>query len=103
MLFVLPKVEAHTQGSMIDFLESKKGEDVYVMTIGFYSYAPFFYFEQPNTNIEERADQEFLLNGNIDKPLYIITKITNKSLVKRSDLQLLKEEGGFRFYLRSVK
>jgi 4-amino-4-deoxy-L-arabinose transferase-like glycosyltransferase len=100
MVFVLPKVEAHTQGSLIDFLQSKKGEDAYVMTFGFYSYAPFFYFEQPNNNIDKRADKAFLLNGNIDKPVYIITKITDQSLIKRTDLELLKEEGGYRFYLR---
>jgi 4-amino-4-deoxy-L-arabinose transferase-like glycosyltransferase len=100
MVFVLPKVEAHTQGSLIDFLQSKKGEDAYVMTFGFYSYAPFFYFEQPNNNIDKRADKAFLLNGNIDKPVFIITKITDQSLIKRTDLELLKEEGGYRFYLR---
>lgn len=100
MIFVLPKVEAHTQGSLIDFLESKKGEDVYVMTFGFHSYAPYFYFEQPNNNIEKRADKGYLLSGDIDKPVYIITKITDTHLTTRSDLEFLKEEGGFRFYLR---
>lgn len=102
MLFVLPKVEAHTQGSLIDFLQSKKGEDVYVMTYGFYSYAPFFYFEQPNSNVEKRADKHFLLNGKNDKPVYIISKITDQNLTNRSDLLLLNEEGGFRFYLRDI-
>ena len=100
MFFVLPKIEAHTQGSLIEFLQSKQGDDVYIMTVGFYSYAPFFYFEQPNSNIDKRADKNFLLNGNIDKPVYIITKITDQSLTKRMDIQLLKEEGGYRFYLR---
>ena len=100
MIFVLPKVESHTQGSLIDFLKSKKGEDVYAMTFGFHSYAPYFYFEQPNNSIEQRADKEFLLTGEIDKPVYIITKITDEYLTTRSDLKFLKEEGGFRFYLR---
>ena len=102
MIFVLPKVEAHIQGSLIDFLESKQGEDVYIMTFGFHSYAPFFYFEQPNNNIEKRADKDFLLNGDIDKPVYIIIKITDHTLTERSDLKLLSEEGGFRFYVRGM-
>jgi hypothetical protein len=99
-IFVMPKVESHTQGSLIDFLQSKKGQDVYVMTYGFHSYAPFFYFEQPNNNVEQRADKGYLLNGDIDKPVYIISKITDQSLAKRGDLKLVKEEGGYRFYLR---
>lgn len=103
MAFVLPKIEAHTQGSLVEFLQSKKGEDVYVMTHGFYSYAPFFYFEQPNNNISQRADKDYLLNGTIDKPVYIITKITDERLKQREDLVLLKEEGGYRFYLRVPK
>jgi len=100
MVFVLPKVEAHTQGSLIDFLQSKRGEDIYVMTHGFHSYAPYFYFEQPNSDIEERADKNLLLNGKVNKPVFIITKITDKSLVTREDLKLIKEEGGYRFYVR---
>ena len=103
MVFVLPKVEAHTQGSLIDFLQSKKGEDVYVMTFGFHSYAPYFYFDQPNDNVDKRADNDYLLKGNIDKPVYIIAKITDQYLSTLSDLELLKEEGGFRFYKREVK
>jgi hypothetical protein len=102
-IFVLPKVEAHTQGSLIDFLQSKKGEDVYVMTYGFYSYAPFFYFEQPNSSIEKRADKGFLLSGEIDKPVYIITKITENRLIDRVDIKLIKEEGGYRFYKRELR
>jgi hypothetical protein len=102
MVFVLPKVEAHTQGSLIDFLQAKKGEDVYVMTFGFHSYAPYFYFAQPNNNVDKRADDDFLLNGRIDKPVYIITKITDQYLLTKSDLKLLKEEGGYRFYKRKI-
>ena len=102
MVFVLPKIEEHTQGSLIDFLQAKKGEDVYVMTFGFHSYAPYFYFEQPNDNIDKRANDDYLLHGVIDKPVYIITKITDQYLLTISDLKLLKEEGGFRFYRREI-
>jgi 4-amino-4-deoxy-L-arabinose transferase-like glycosyltransferase len=103
MVFVLPKIEAHTQGSLVDFLESKRGEDIYVITYDFHSYAPYFYFEQPNNDIEERSDKNLLLNGRVDKPVFIITKITDKSLTDRQDLQLIKEEGGYRFFERKIE
>lgn len=102
LIFVLPKIEAHTQGSLIDFFEKHKHEDVYVMTYGFHSYAKFFYFEQPNNNVEKRGDEGFLLNGEIDKPVLIVTKITDKRLLERADIKVIGEEGGFRFYLRSL-
>ncbi|MCB0497892.1 MAG: glycosyltransferase family 39 protein [Cyclobacteriaceae bacterium] len=102
-IFVLPKIEQHTQGSLVDFLISKQGEDVYVITSGFHSYAPYFYFRQPDNNLEKRADKNWLITGEIDKPVYIISKITDTYLPQRPDLQLLKEEGGFRFYYRPVK
>ena len=103
MIFVLPKVESHTQGSLIDFLEEVQQEDVYVMTYGFHSYAPFFYFKQPADNLEKRANKGWLINGSIDKPVYIISKITDTELPEKPDLTLLKEEGGFRFYRREVE
>lgn len=99
-LFVVPKIEQHTQGSLIEFLESVEGEDVYVTTSGFHSYAPFFYFKQPNDNLEKRADRQWLTTGDIDKPVYIISKITDTYLASLPDVTLLKEEGGYRFYRR---
>jgi 4-amino-4-deoxy-L-arabinose transferase-like glycosyltransferase len=100
LIFVLPKVESHTQGSLIDFLERVRHEDAYVITHGFHSYAPYFYFEQPNDNLEKRADKNWLLTGKIDKPVYVIAKITDTYLQEREDLILISEEGGFRFYQR---
>lgn len=102
LIFVLPKIEAHTQGSLIDFFKAHKGEDAYVVTYGFHSYAKFFYFEQPNDNVEKRGDEGYLLNGPIDKPVLIVTKITETRLEDREDLSVIGEEGGFRFYLRDV-
>ena len=102
-IFVVPKIEQHTQGSLIAFLESVEGEEVYVTTSGFHSYAPFFYFKQPNNNLEKRADKQGLITGPIDKPVYIISKITDTYLPTLEDLELIKEEGGYRFYKRTPK
>jgi len=101
-MFIIPKIEQHTQGSLIDFLESVEGEDVYVTTSGFYSYAPFFYFKQPNNNLEKRDNKQWLITGKIDKSVYVISKITDTYLPTLTDLVLIKEEGGFRFYKRNA-
>ncbi len=102
-IFVIPKIEQHTQGSLIEFLQSVEGEDVYVTTSGFYSYAPYFYFKQPNNSLDKRENKSWLIKGDIDKPVYIISKITDTYLPTLPDLELIREEGGYRFYLRKVE
>jgi 4-amino-4-deoxy-L-arabinose transferase-like glycosyltransferase len=101
---VVPKIEGYSQAPAINFYKSISGKDVYVTTIGFYSYAPYFYFgEMPGGNAE-RSNKEWLLNGDIDKPVYIITQTTKKKLLEgHTDCTFLKQEGGFLFYYRSVK
>ena len=76
MLFVVPQVEKYTQGAIIEFYESKRGEDcymLYAMDIYFYknndkskSYAPYFYAERRAEKIIVRmrsfCDRERLTN-----------------------------------------
>jgi hypothetical protein len=54
----------------------------------------------PGGNIE-RSNKEWLLNGKIDKPVYIVTQSTKKSFFdRRMDCRFIKQEGGFLFYCR---
>ncbi|MGA1977207.1 MAG: glycosyltransferase family 39 protein [Bacteroidales bacterium] len=101
LLTVVPGIEKYSQGPAIDFYKSIAGRDVYVGTEGFYSYAPFFYFQKKPGENEKSSDREWLLNGPIDKPAYLVAKVTSKNLFdKHPDCVLLKQEGGFLFYLR---
>jgi hypothetical protein len=72
------------------------------MTTGFYSYAPYFYFQKmPGGNLQS-SNAEWLLKGEIDKPVYIVAKSTSKNLSDNDpDYRLLKKEGGFAFYVRT--
>lgn len=103
LLLVAPKIEQHSQRTAINFYKSIAGQDVYVDTFGFKSYAHLYYFGvQPSTN-PLRHDQEYLLRGDIDKPVYFVTKNTMLLLddPKLKGFKLLKNEGGFKFYLRT--
>ena len=46
--WIVPKIEAHTQRPAIEFYKSLAGQAVYVTTVGFKSYAPLFYYQQPD-------------------------------------------------------
>lgn len=101
LISVVPKIEGYSQAPAINFYKSISGKDAYVTTIGFYSYAPYFYFRKmPGGNIES-SNKEWLLNGEIDKPVFIVTKSTAKSQFdKHPDCIFIKKDGGFLFYYR---
>jgi 4-amino-4-deoxy-L-arabinose transferase-like glycosyltransferase len=101
---VVPKIERYSQAPAINFYKSISGQDVYVTTIGFYSYAPYFYFRKMPEAKTESSNKEWLLNGDIDKPVYMVTQSTKRNLFdNHSDCKLIKQEGGFLFYLRLPK
>ncbi|WP_417589739.1 ArnT family glycosyltransferase [Owenweeksia hongkongensis] len=102
LFMVLPKIEKHTQGSAIEFYESLQGEDVYVSTYRFKSYAHYFYTRMPNWQNENYRNINWLMDGPIDKPVYLVSKITKKDLAEHPNFTLIGSKGGFDFYKREV-
>jgi 4-amino-4-deoxy-L-arabinose transferase-like glycosyltransferase len=101
---VVPKIEAYSQGTAINFYKSIKGQDVYVLPYGFKSYAQYFYFQkQSAVKIGEEEEINYLTKGDINKPAYFIVKITNEQFDTICvNCQLIKTEGGFNFYRREA-
>ncbi len=101
---VVPKIERYTQGAAIDFYESKRGQDVYIHVLGFKSYAHLFYFQKPVSKISAEkgeAYEDWLLNGNVDKPVFFVTKFDRyEEYRNHPNLELIKEENGFVFLKR---
>ena len=98
--FILPKVEQFTQGAAIRYFESYSKQDVYLIPLGYKSYAHLFYGQtKKHTNIK-RFDEAWLCNGLADKNVVLISKITTKQnyLNAYPLLKVLKEENGFVFY-----
>ncbi len=101
MLFVVPQVEKYTQGAIIEFYESKRGEDCYMLSFH-KSYAPYFYsLRQPENNC---SNKQYLYNGELDKPCYFVVRnvqhTINKFEVEASGAELLYTKNGFSFYVR---
>ncbi len=95
----IPKVEQYTQGAPIAFYESKQEEDCYLHTVGFKSYAHLFYGQKSLPNNPRHADEQWLLSGAADKPVYIVTKNIRKEewLSWHPLLEVMYEENGFVF------
>ena len=103
LLAVVPKIEKYSQGPAINFYESLQGKDVYVWPIGFKSYAQYFYAKKPASPVYGEADEKFLLKGNITKPAFFVVKVTNTGFDSTcNDCELIKQEGGFKFYKREA-
>ncbi len=89
-----PKIEAISQRAAIDYYKSLAGQDVYVHSLGFKSYATLFYSEkQPSLNplyqsmrvenkgkdLQPEANEKWLVRGVLDKPAYFICKIQDSA------------------------
>lgn len=100
---VVPRVEEISQKEAIDFYKSIAKEDKYLFVLGYKSYAHYFYANlQPESNPNAKL-LGWLLNGDIDKTLYIVTKVgsVENSLIKdHPNLERIGGQYGFIFYRR---
>ena len=98
---VVPTIEEIVQGSVIRFYESKQGQDVYVEPIGYKSYAHLFYFRKHPPINYKTTEEDYLLNGPVDKPTFLITRLDRAQHYRNHpNLTIIKEENGFVFFQR---
>jgi len=104
MVLFVPRVEEYTQKAAIEFFVELPEEDCYVKTLGYKSYADLFYFNKPCTSDTISSDPMWLLYGDIDKPVYFISKCTKKEQIlnENAHLQIIGEKNGFVFYKREL-
>jgi len=94
------RVEGYMQREAVKFYESLRGQDVYVNTLGFKSYAHLFYFDkQPG---EEDDSIERLMNDQLNKDAYFVMKLNKKDifLERYPELEVLKEKDGYLFAVK---
>ena len=104
LITFIKRVEGYSQRAAIEFYQSKIGEDCYVWTYGYKSYAHLFYSRKQPVQNPKSYEQDWLLQGDVDKTTYVVCKIN-----KVEELQVLgtlKEVGrknGFVFFERLVQ
>ncbi len=128
IMIIVPRVEQYTQGAVIDFYKGISKESCYVETYGFKSYAYLFYTQKPpEANSQQmlqytkqrmlraqmegdpygvvsfnRFSMDWMMNEPIDKPVYIVCKITQTVAMSRykTGFRLLYTKNGYAFYKR---
>jgi 4-amino-4-deoxy-L-arabinose transferase-like glycosyltransferase len=101
---VVPKIESYSQRPAIEFYEKTQGQDAYVITVGFKSYAQYYYFKVPqykNPEFYTPNVENWLLTGKIDKPAYFVLKSDDTEFSKKyPQIKKLYQKGGFMFFKR---
>ncbi|MCB0482303.1 MAG: glycosyltransferase family 39 protein [Flavobacteriales bacterium] len=104
MVTIVPNIEGYTQRAAIEFYKSKIGQDCYVDTYGFKSYADLFYSQKPKFSNPNHSDLGWLLNGECDKPVFLVMKITSMEDFESQypHFSHLESKNGFAFYERKI-
>jgi hypothetical protein len=101
LIFYINRIESYSQRAAIEFFESRVGEDAYLITDGYKSYAQYFYGKTQEYSMKEAADREVLFSGDIDKDVYIVTKIHKADRLRAMpQLQEIGARNGFVFFKR---
>jgi len=99
---IVPKVERYSQGAAIDFFIARQGENCYVHTLGYKSYGDLFYTQKERPTNLNSYDEQWLLTGPIDKPVYFVTKVDREDKYKYPELKELYRKNGFVFLKREI-
>lgn len=104
MVLITPKIEGYSQRAAIDFYEERRNEDCYIYPLGFKSYAHLFYSDKKIPVKPDSYNIEWLLTGNIDKPVYFVMKTgqSDQILAKNIQVKVLYQKNGFVFAKRSI-
>lgn len=103
LFFLVGRIEAISQRANIDFWQAHANEDCYMVPYRYKTYTHYFYgIMKPQFNINY-TNNDWLLKGNIDNPVYISCKVTSKEALEKElpDALFLYSKNGFYFYKRT--
>jgi len=105
LFFLIKRIEGYSQRANIEFFKSHAKEDCYMATYNYLSYTLFFYGEAKAHANKKYADRDWLLKGNIDKPVYISCRQEGRAQLEKdiTDAVFLYNSNGFYFYKRLPK
>jgi 4-amino-4-deoxy-L-arabinose transferase-like glycosyltransferase len=99
ILTMAPRIEKYVQNALVEFYKDRSGEDAYFETLGYKSYAHYFYTHRKKPANDMAYHKQWLLHGDIDRKVYFSIKIDKKERILKDNpsLSLLYEKDGFAF------
>lgn len=102
LYFFINNIEGYSQRAAIEFFQARQGERCYVITKKYKSFAHLFYTRKPEVTDPRAHDDEWLLHGYIDRPVYVVCKITSAEEVGViPTLTEIGRKNGFVFFQRT--
>ena len=100
LLFYVKNIEGYSQRAAIDFFKSLQDQDCYVETYKYKSYAHLFYTKKRAP--EKKYRLGWLMNGNIDKDVYLVSRINHaEEVLKHKNFNEIGRKNGFVFFKRT--
>jgi 4-amino-4-deoxy-L-arabinose transferase-like glycosyltransferase len=98
-----PRWEGYTQRAAIKFYKGLRGQDVYVNTLGYKSYAHLFYFDKQPADEDDSIEK--LMSEDLDKDAYFVIRMDKKEryLERYPDLEILHEKDGYVFTVKRAR
>ncbi|MCB9183031.1 MAG: glycosyltransferase family 39 protein [Flavobacteriales bacterium] len=97
LFFFINRIEAYSQRAAVEFFETKAGDRCWLLTKGYKSYVPEFYGRVS----ERQPEEQVLLTGTIDRPVYLSCKVTHTDEVAAlGTFTEMYRKNGFVFYSR---
>lgn len=104
LIAFIKRIEGYSQRAAVEFFESKKEEDCYLLTYGYKSYVHLFYAEPQDGDkccFKTEACTQKVLRGELDKPAYISTKVHKApEIADLPGMVELYRKNGFVFFKR---
>ena len=104
LVFYIGRIEGYSQRAAVDFFVEKSQEDCYLGVHGYKSYVHLFYgqpYEAGQACFQDAECMEKILEGSIDKPVYIVTKVHKADELKKlATLREVDRKNGFVFFER---
>lgn len=98
---LLPNIEMITQNPAIEFYKDKSDEQCYIETIGFKSYAQYYYGKTRFDEEPETRSSDWIISNVKNKKVYLVSKSDNLWIDEHyTEFQFLYQKGGYRFYVR---
>jgi len=100
-IVLLPQVQKHTQGAVVEFSKSVSGNEPYIITMGHKSYLPYFYGKvKEDKDFKGKNKYEVLLTP-VRKKLYIISKSDKAAeIAEMYNLEEVYRKNGWVFMIR---
>ncbi len=106
LFFFINNIEAYSQRAAVEFFEARakdtaNGHPHYAKNHGYRSYTQLFYTRKQPPADTRAYDAEWLFHGTIDRPVYLVAKVTSEEDVTSiGTFTELYQKNGFIFYRR---